>query len=79
LWDEDTNISLNLFKEAIAAINPDAEASDISRRFEDIKLTLDNEDLGKAFYEKLLDQSGIKLIDFSNFKNNHFHVVTELT
>jgi len=79
LWDEDTNIFPNLFKEAIAAINPDADQSDISRRYEDIKLTLDNEDLGKAFYEKLLDQSGIKLIDFSNFKNNRFHVVTELT
>ena len=79
LWDEDTNIFPELFKEAIAAINPDTEASDISRRFEDIKLSLDNEDLGKAFYEKLLDQSGIKLIDFSHFKNNRCHVVTELT
>lgn len=78
-WDEDTNIFPDLFKEAIAAINPEVEASDISRRYEDIKLTLDNEDLGKAFYEKLLDQSGIKLIDFSHFKNNRFHVVTELT
>ena len=79
LWDEDTNIFPNLFKEAIAAINPEVEASDINRRYEDIKLSLDNEDLGKAFYEKLLDQSGIKLIDFSHFKNNRFHVVTELT
>ena len=78
-WDEDTNIFPDLFKEAIAAINPEVEPSDINRRFEDIKLTLDNEDLGKAFYDKLLDQSGIKLIDFSHFKNNHFHVVTELT
>ena len=79
LWDEDTNIFPDLFKEAIAAINPDADQSDISRRYEDIKLTLDNEDLGKAFYDKLLDQSGIKLIDFSHFNNNRFHVVTELT
>ena len=79
LWDEDTNIFPELFKEAVAAINPHVDQSDIARRFEDIKLTLDNEDLGKAFYEKLLDPSGIKLIDFSNFKNNRFHVVTELT
>ncbi len=79
LWDEDTNIFPELFKEAVAAINPHVDQSDIARRYEDIKLTLDNEDLGKAFYEKLLDPSGIKLIDFSNFKNNRFHVVTELT
>ena len=40
---------------------------------------LDNEDLGKAFYERLTERSGIKLIDFANFDNNSFHVVTELT
>ncbi len=79
LWDADTNIFIEVFKEAVAAINPNVDQSDIARRFEDIKLTLDNEDLGKAFYEKLLDPSGIKLIDFSNFNNNRFHVVTELT
>ena len=45
----------------------------------EIKLTLDNEDLGRAFYEKLIDRSGTKLIDFENFNNNSFHVVTELT
>lgn len=40
---------------------------------------MENEDLGKAFYEKLTDQSGIRLIDFENFNNNSFHVATELT
>jgi len=39
---------------------------------------LDNEDLGRAFFEKLSDRSNIKLIDFENFNNNSFHVVTEL-
>jgi type I restriction enzyme, R subunit len=45
----------------------------------DTSLLLDNEDLGKAFYEKLTSESGTKLIDFENFGNNSFHVVTELT
>jgi len=40
---------------------------------------LANEDLGKAFYEKLTERSGLRLIDFENFENNSFHVVTELT
>lgn len=39
---------------------------------------LDNEDLGKAFYDKLTERSGTRLIDFENFDNNSFHVVTEL-
>ena len=45
----------------------------------DVKLTLENEDLGKAFYDLLTQRSGTKLIDFSDFSNNSFHVVTELT
>ena len=45
----------------------------------DVKLSLDNEDLGSAFFEKLTARSNTKLIDFENFNNNSFHVVTELT
>lgn len=78
-WDMDTNIFPELFCKAIAKINPNLEQDDIGRVLEEVKLTLDNEDLGKAFYEKLTDRSGIKLIDFENFNNNSFHVVTELT
>ncbi|MDC6466467.1 DEAD/DEAH box helicase family protein, partial [Flavobacteriaceae bacterium] len=39
---------------------------------------LENEDLGKAFYEMLTSKSGIRLIDFENFDNNDCKVVTEL-
>lgn len=35
--------------------------------------------MGQAFYELLTATSGIKLIDFNDFKSNSFHVVTELT
>ena len=64
---------------AIGKINPGLEEADIGRLLEDVKLALDNEDLGKAFHEKLTGRSGAKLIDFENFSNNSFHVVTELT
>ena len=79
VWDEETNIFPDLFTNAIAKINPDLAADEIPRLLADVKLLLDNEDLGKAFYERLIEQSGIKLIDFENFNNNSFHVVTELT
>ena len=79
VWDEETNIFPDLFTNAIAKINPDLAVSEISRLLADVKLLLDNEDLGKAFYERLTEQSGIKLIDFENFNNNSFLVVTELT
>ena len=78
-WDEETNIFPELFRAAIAQINPDIDGGDIDRLLTDVKLLLDNEDLGKAFYEKLTERSGVRLIDFENFDNNSFHVVTELT
>ncbi|MDH7942528.1 type I restriction endonuclease [Pseudohongiella sp. SYSU M77423] len=78
-WDLDTNIFPELFSSAITRINPGIEADDVSRLLEDVKLLLDNEDLGRAFFERLSDRSNTKLIDFENFDNNSFHVVTELT
>lgn len=79
--DGETNIFTNIFAESITRINRDKDlkADDLKRLLQDISLLLDNEDLGKAFYEKLIATSDIKLIDFENFGNNCFHVVTELT
>jgi type I restriction enzyme R subunit len=79
VWDEETNIFPDLFHAAIAGINPGIERDDVDRLLADVKLSLKNEDLGKAFYEKLTERSGIRLIDFAVFDNNSFHVVTELT
>ena len=78
-WDEASNIFPDLFCSAIARINPNIDAGDINRLLTDVKLSLDHEDLGRAFYEKLIAKSGVRLLDFSNFSNNSFHVVTELT
>ena len=39
---------------------------------------LENEDLGRAFYKKLVNRSGVRFIDFDNFDQNTFQVVTEL-
>jgi type I restriction enzyme, R subunit len=78
-WDIETNIFPEIFIEAVSKINPELDQEQIERLLQDIILVLDNEDLGKAFYEKLTSESGIKLIDFENFDNNTFNVVTELT
>lgn len=78
-WDLDTNIFPSLFNSAITKINPGIEKANVARLFEEIKLTLDNEDLGRAFFNRLTDRSNIKLVDFESFNNNSFHVVTELT
>ncbi len=79
VWDTDTNIFTNIFKESIKRINPTLDNQDINKLYQDISLDLENEDLGKIFYERLTDRSGTRLIDFENFDNNSFHVCTELT
>jgi len=78
-WDENTNIFPEIFKESVVQINDGIEESDAARLLEDVRLSLENEDLGKAFYEKLTSTSGLKLIDFTDFSKNRFDVVTELT
>ncbi|WP_338792294.1 type I restriction endonuclease [Bernardetia sp. MNP-M8] len=78
VWDINTNIFTDIFKEAICKINPELDTDQAERLLVDTSLLLDNEDLGRAFYEKLISDSGTKLIDFENFENNSFHVVTEL-
>lgn len=78
-WDESTNIFTDIFIENIKRINPGLSSGDIDRTYNEVALCLENEDLGKAFYEKLTDQSNVRLIDFEDFTNNSFHVVTELT
>ena len=78
--DESTNIFRSIFDAQLKKINPNLSEANIQKTFDEISLSLENEDLGRAFYNKLIDQSGVKLIDFENFEeNNSFHVVTELT
>jgi type I restriction enzyme R subunit len=82
IWDEETNIFPQIFEKSIQRINKrtntEVSKEDVKQLLDKISLLLDNEDLGKEFYELLLSND-IKLIDFENFENNSFHVVTELT
>lgn len=79
IWDESTNIFTDIFHQSIKHINPDLSDLEAKQCFDDVSLSLENEDLGKAFYEKLTNKSGTRLIDFEDFNNNTFNVVTELT
>jgi type I restriction enzyme R subunit len=78
-WDHSTNIFTDIFLESIQRINPDLSKREIDKFYNEVSLCLENEDLGKAFYEKIVSKSGTRLIDFQDFNNNSFHVVTELT
>lgn len=77
-WDEDTNIFSEIYTQSICKTNPELDLKDADRIQSEISLLLEYEDLGKAFYHRLEEQSGIKRIDFENFDNNTFNVVKEL-
>lgn len=78
--DEETNIFTDIFTESIIKINnQELDEDDAKRLLENVSLALDNEDLGRAFYNMLVSTSSPRLIDFKNFNNNSFHVVTKLT
>lgn len=77
-WDESTNIFSGIFHSSLQRINPDTTPDDIARALQEITILLDYEDLGKAFHERLTRTTGLRLIDFENFDNNSFNVVTEL-
>ena len=77
-WDESTNIFTDIFFQSIKRINPALSDLETKQYLADVSLTLENEDLGKAFYEKLIDKSGVRLIDLEDFNNNTFNVITEL-
>lgn len=79
LKEESTNIFKDIFLKSVGKINPGVTEAELQRLLEEITLKLDYDDLGREFYKSLTATSGIKLIDFKEFKNNDFHVTTELT
>ena len=77
--DPETNIFKDIFYESIKKINQNKTERDVINKYKSISISLANDDLGKEFYEMLINQSDIKLIDFENIEQNTFNVVTELT
>lgn len=78
-WDESSNIVPAIFRRSVSSLNPQATANEIDNELAKLDLLLDNEDLGKQFYERITQTSGLKIIDFSDFDRNSFHVLTEFT
>lgn len=77
-WDTRSNIFPDIFKAAVLRLNPELGRDDIPALLDAIHLDLQNEDIGKAFHQRLTSRAGIRLFDFDNLDNNHFQVVTEL-
>ena len=78
VYEPDTNILINVFKEQFARLNP-THAGEAEQTLKTIRQELDNDDIGRSFYERLSSVSPVRLVDFENSKNNTYHFTAEFT
>lgn len=77
-YQPETNILIDEFKKQFIKLNPEYSGN-VEEILENIKQELNNNDLGKQFYERLISESPTKLIDFKNIENNSFCCTAEFT
>lgn len=78
VYDGDTNILLQVFEHQFKKLNPQYE-SECLQILKEIRKELNDDDLGRGFYNHLKAVSPVKLIDFDNIENNTFHFTAEFT
>lgn len=78
VYDGDTNILLQVFERQFKNLNPGHEG-EFLQALKDIRKELNDDDLGRGFYNRLKAVSPVKLIDFDNIGNNTFHFTAEFT
>lgn len=78
VYDGDTNILLQVFEQQFKNLNPGHEG-EFLQILKDIRKELNDDDLGRGFYNRLKAVSPVKLIDFDNIGNNTFHFTAEFT
>lgn len=78
VYDGDTNILLPIFEQQFKRLNTEHEGEYL-QVLKDIRKELNDDDLGRGFYNRLKAVSPVKLIDFDNIGNNTFHFTAEFT
>lgn len=78
VYDPSTNILLDVFQKQFELLNPGKEG-EFQQLLQTIRQELDNDDLGRTFYNRLKSISPFRLIDFANPQNNVFHCTGEFT
>lgn len=77
--DRDTSILLSIFEEQFFKFNNYASKQDFENEVSNIKLELDQEDLGRSFFNRIQGKGGFVYIDWENIEKNTFHVAVEVT
>ncbi len=77
-YDADTNVLLQVFEKQFEKLNPEHEG-EFLQVLKDIRKELNDDDLGRGFYNCLKSVSPFKIIDFDNIEKNTFHFTAEFT
>ena len=77
--DPDTNILVSVFKEQFLKFNNYLTEYDFERELANIKLELDQNDLGRSFFKSLQGQEDAIYIDWEHPEANTFHLALEVT
>ncbi|MFC2769459.1 MAG: type I restriction endonuclease [Streptococcus gordonii] len=78
--DPETNILVSVFREQFLKINNYAQDKDFEDELNNIKLELNQNDLGRSFYKRIQGEEGeFVYIDWENLEANTFHVAMEVT
>lgn len=77
--DPDTNILVSVFKEQFLTFNNYLTDEDFERELANIKLELDQNDLGRSFFKRIQGQEGAVYIDWESPEANIFHLALEVT
>ena len=76
--DPETNIDTDTFARKLREFNPDLTDEEITLFVGKIRVMLNNEDLGREFYEKILSNKTYQVIDYDTPENNVWECVTEM-
>ena len=84
-YDHRCNVLLKPLKLAVGRLNPQLSDAQVDNEVASLLRTVENDDLGQEFYQKITATSGIRYIDFESLNNpehhdqNVWHVTTEFT
>ena len=76
--DPETNIDIDTFGRKLHELNPGVSDKETELFIGKIRVMLNNDDLGREFYEKILSNKTYNIIDYDNPKNNVWECVTEM-
>ena len=76
--DPETNIDVDTFGRILHDLNHDLSDKETELFIGKIRVMLNNDDLGREFYEKILSNKTYNIIDYDNPKNNVWECVTEM-